>query len=267
MEKKKCAILGARSTQRFFRSKDKRPPGFSQESSSSRGEGRNSCFLLRKHWEPKGRQFTHQVVALTQVLPPDLLLRCGVLWLLEETSWGTWAKSVGAVHLDGETMSWQSRGTQEPHESFTVGTEQPLGNANPVFSSGKTHEEGNHTRTLITTGSRAGFSTLKSAKTRCGFSSSPIQTHRAEVHGWGTRLLSYTTIPHFFRFNFTLLGEFGPISLRLSSVFLLPKKNQSISAQHLWIILHLIKASRWLTASEEPAVRQGCSFKSWSSKG
>lgn len=79
MEKKKCAILGARSTQRFFRSKDKRPPGFSQESSSSRGEGRNSCFLLRKHWEPKGRQFTHQVVALTQVLPPDLLLRCGVL--------------------------------------------------------------------------------------------------------------------------------------------------------------------------------------------
>lgn len=77
--KKKCAILGARSTQHFFRSKDKRPPGFSQESSSSQGEGRNSCFLLRKHREPKERQFTHQVVALTQVLPPDLLLRCGVL--------------------------------------------------------------------------------------------------------------------------------------------------------------------------------------------
>lgn len=251
MEKKKCAILGARSTQRFFRSKDKRPPGFSRESSSSQGKGRNSCFLLRKHWEPKGRQFTHQVVALTQVLPPDLLLRCGVLSDSsrkphEEHTPKLWAQCI-----------WMEKCHDRAGEPKSPMRASLLAQNSPWEMQTLCFPQGGRTRKGIA----PEHWSPREAVQDSAHSSQP--KHVASVHtpsrhtsGWSAwprhkAPFIYSHSSFFFRFNFTLLGEFGPISLCLSSCFQ-KKKNRSISAQHLWIILHSIKASRWLTASEEP---------------
>lgn len=110
----------------------------------------------------------------------------------------------------------------------------------------------------------------KSAETRRGFSSSPIQT-QAELKCTAEAQGSFHKLPFliFFRFHFTLLGEFSPISLCLSSCF---QKKTVFPHSTCGLFLFeegvpVAHSQRGAMTGHGPGVRQGCSFKSLSSKG